>query len=219
MSSESDHLLPDRGPRLRAPQERALNKIDAVVAATVAALEQEGEQGVRIADICDATGVSYGTVYHHFGDRNGLIRAAQFARLRDQPGQDIEAFADALTGDDPGAEFINRLYEICRSIADPSRGPVRLVRTSVLATAVHDAEFLPAVTELETQVMTDLVETIDTAKDAGIADPLLDSLALASYVAAMSYGLVLIEVNERRPDPDALAEVILRGLAAFMPQH
>ena len=219
MSFDNDHLLPDRGPRVRAPQQRALDKIDAVVAATVMALEQEGEQGVRIADICDATGVSYGTVYHHFGDRNGLIRAAQFARLRDQPGQDIDAFSDALTGDDPGAEFINRLYEICRSIADPSRGPVRLVRTSVLTTAVHDAEFLAAVTELETQVMTDLVNTIDRAKDAGIADPSLDSLALASYVAAMSYGLVLIEVNERRPDPDALADVILRGLAAFMPQR
>ena len=218
MSADNDHLLPDRGPRQRAPQRRALDKIDAVVEATMALLEREGEQGVRIAEICDVTGVSYGTIYHHFGDRNGLIRAAQFARLRYQPGQDIDAFADALTGDDPGAEFVTRLYEICRAIADPSRGPVRLVRTSALATAVHDPEFLPAVTELETQVMTDLVATIDKAKAAGIADASLDSLALASYIAAMSYGLVLVEVNEHRPDPDALADVILRGLAAFMPQ-
>jgi hypothetical protein len=66
--------------------------------------------------------------------------------------------------------------------------------------------------------MTDLVATIDKAKAAGIADASLDSLALASYIAAMSYGLVLVEVNEHRPDPDALADVILRGLAAFMPQ-
>jgi hypothetical protein len=94
---------------------------------------------------------------------------------------------------------------------------VRLVRTSVLATAVNDAEFLPAVTELETQVMTDLVNTIDRAKEAGIADASLDSLALASFISAVAYGLVLIEVNENRPDPEALADVILRGFAAFTP--
>ena len=219
MTDQNDHLLPARGPRVRARQQRAIDKIDALIEATAAALEREGEAGVRIAEICDVTGVAYGTVYHHFGDRNGLIRAAQFARLRDQPGQDIAAFADALNGDDPTANFVTQLLDICRGLADPARGPVRLVRTSVLTTAQHDPEFLPAVTELETQVMTDLVATIDRAKAAGIADPSLDSLALASYIAAVAYGLVLIEFNEHRPDQDHLAEVILRGLAAFMPQN
>ena len=218
MTDQNDHLLPERGPRVRARQQRAIDKIDALIEATAAALEREGEAGVRIAEICDVTGVAYGTVYHHFGDRNGLIRAAQFARLRDQPGQDIAAFADALNGDDPTANFVTQLLDICRGLADPARGPVRLVRTSVLTTAQHDPEFLPAVTELETQVMSDLVATIDRAKAAGIADPSLDSLALASYIAAVAYGLVLIEFNEHRPDQDHLAEVILRGLAAFMPQ-
>ena len=218
MTDQNDHLLPERGPRVRARQQRAIDKIDALIEATAAALEREGEAGVRIAEICDVTGVAYGTVYHHFGDRNGLIRAAQFARLRDQPGQDIAAFAAALDGDDPTANFVTQLLDICRGLADPARGPVRLVRTSVLTTAQHDPEFLPAVTELETQVMTDLVATIDRAKAAGIADPSLDSLALASYIAAVAYGLVLIEFNEHRPDQDHLAEVILRGLAAFMPQ-
>ena len=219
MTDQNNHLLPERGPRVRARQQRAIDKIDALIEATAAALEREGEAGVRIAEICDVTGVAYGTVYHHFGDRNGLIRAAQFARLRDQPGQDIAAFANALDGDDPTANFVTQLLDICRGLADPARGPVRLVRTSVLTTAQHDPEFLPAVTELETQVMADLVATIDRAKTEGIADSSLDSLALASYIAAVAYGLVLLEFNEHRPDQDHLAEVILRGLAAFMPQR
>lgn len=218
MTDQNDHLLPDRQPRVRARQQRAIDKIDAVIEATAAALELEGDAGVRIAEICKATGVAYGTVYHHFGDRNGLIRAAQFARLRDQPGQDIAAFAGALDGDDPAANFVTQLLDICRGLADPARGKVRLMRTSVLTTAQHDPEFLPAVSELETQVMADLVATIDRAKTAGIADSSLDSLALAAYIAAVAYGLVLLEFNEQRPDQDRLAEVILRGLAAFMPE-
>ena len=134
MTDDIEHLLPDRGPRQRARQQRAIEKIDAVVEAAMAALEREGESGVRIAEICDVTGVSYGTVYHHFGDRAGLIRAAQFKRLVGQPGQHIADFAAALDADDPAAGFIDGLLKICRAIADPSEGPVRLVRTSVLAT-------------------------------------------------------------------------------------
>lgn len=218
MSDTNDHLLPDRGPRLRARQQRAIDKIDAVVEATVRVLEREGENAVRIAEICDVTGVSYGTVYHHFGDRNGLIRAAQFARLSDQPGRDIDAFRSALDGDDPAGDFINGLMAICRSMADPERGPVRLVRTSVIASALNDPEFLPTVTELETEIMDDLIAVITQAQAIGVADPALDPVALAAYLEAVSYGLVLADVSNHQPDPDALAEVILRGFAAFMPQ-
>lgn len=218
MTNEADHLLPDRGPRYRAMQQRAIDKIDAVVDATVRVLEREGEKAVRIAEICDVTGVSYGTVYHHFGDRNGLIRAAQFARLSDQPGRDIAAFRSALDGDDPTGDFISSLMTICRSIADPSRGPVRLVRTSVIASALNDPEFLPTVSELESTIMSDLIDVIERAQELGIADPSLDPTALAAYLEAVSYGLVLAEVSEHQPDPDALAEVILRGFASFMPQ-
>lgn len=218
MTNEADHLLPDRGPRYRAMQQRAIDKIDAVVDATVRILEREGEKAVRIAEICDVTGVSYGTVYHHFGDRNGLIRAAQFARLSDQPGRDIGAFREALNGGDPAADFISSLMRICRAIADPSRGPVRLVRTSVIASALNDPEFLPTLSELESTIMSDLIDVIERAQELGIADPSLDPTALAAYLEAVSYGLVLAEVSEHRPDPDALAEVILRGFASFMPQ-
>lgn len=218
MTNEADHLLPDRGPRYRAMQQRAIDKIDAVVDATVRVLEREGEKAVRIAEICDVTGVSYGTVYHHFGDRNGLIRAAQFARLSDQPGRDIAAFRSALESDDPSGDFIASLMEICRAIADPSRGPVRLVRTSVIASALNDPEFLPTVSELESSIMSDLIEVIERAQELGIADPSLDPTALAAYLEAVSYGLVLAEVGDHQPDPEALAEVILRGFASFMPQ-
>ena len=37
----------------------------------------EGDEGtIRIPEICEATGVNYGSVYHHFGSRDGVIDAA-----------------------------------------------------------------------------------------------------------------------------------------------
>jgi AcrR family transcriptional regulator len=210
-----EHLLPVRAPRQRARQSRAIEKIDALVEATVRVLETEGEAGVRVADICDQVGVSYGSVYHHFGDREGLIRAAQFARLQAQPGQDIASFASALDGDT--SRFVDSLMDICRSIASAERGPVREVRTSVLASTHGRPELRGPVDELETKVMDDLEAVVIQAQELGIADPAVDARALAAYLAAVSYGLVLLEHVERRPSEDDLASVILRGFAAFMP--
>ena len=210
-----DHLLPARAPRQRARQNRAIEKIDALIEATVRVLETEGESGVRVAAICDRVGVSYGSVYHHFGDREGLIRAAQFARLRAQPGQDIASFASALDGDT--SSFIDSLMDICRSIASAERGPVREVRTSVLASTHGRPELRGPVDELETRVMDDLEAVVIQAQQLGIADPSVDARALAAYLAAVSYGLVLLQHVERRPSEDDLASVILRGFAAFMP--
>lgn len=212
------HLLPARPARRRAEQSRALVKIDALVTETVRVLETEGESGVRVAEICERVGVSYGTVYHHFGDREGLIRAAQFARLRAQPGQDITAFAAALdrVGDDAG-DFIDSLMEICRAIASADRGPVRHVRTSVLASTHARPELREPVDALETNVMDDLERVVARAQELGIADPNLDPRAIAAYLSAVSYGLVLVEHIDRRPSDEALAQVILRGFAALMP--
>lgn len=219
MSDGAEHLLPERPPRQRAPQRRALDKIDAVVEAAVRVVEAEGETAVRIADISAETGVSYGTIYHHFGDRDGLIRAAQFARLRSQPAQDLDALAAALdrhasgTG---GGDFVEAILQISRAIADGSRRDVRMMRTSVLAAAQGRPELFGAVQELETKILDDLAELVRRAQQAGIADPDLDPHAAAIYLEAIAYGIVLREYCDRPHDPEALAQVIFRGFAALL---
>ncbi|NDI01200.1 MAG: TetR/AcrR family transcriptional regulator [Actinobacteria bacterium] len=91
--SEPTTTSPDTArQRQRMPQERATTTARIVLEAAIDHIEHGGEQSVRISDISRSTGVSYGSVYHHFGDRNGLIRAAQLERLRRQPGVDIDAF-------------------------------------------------------------------------------------------------------------------------------
>ena len=215
---EHDFLLPRDESRQRAPQQRAIDKISSIIEATIALLERDGEAAVRIADICRETGVSYGTIYHHFGDRDGLIRAAQFTRLRRQPSADIDAFGAAAATIDTTDDFIGAIVAICTNMAAANRGPVRLVRTSVLASTVGRPDLTSPVVDLENQIMEDLVAVIERAQASGMADPNVDPLALAAYLSAVSYGLVLTEFWHRRPDPELLADVLLRAFAAFMPQ-
>lgn len=51
--------------------------MDRIVDATVAAIEVGGEPGLRVNDIARDSEVSVATLYHYFGDREGLVVAAR----------------------------------------------------------------------------------------------------------------------------------------------
>jgi AcrR family transcriptional regulator len=208
--------MPARAPRQRAEQQRALDTINVVILATVKRLEVGGEAAVNIKDLSAETGVSYGAIYHHFKDRDGLIRAAQFERLRQQPGGDIVALGAALDTQGDLVDFVLAIRAIAMSIADPQRAKVRLVRSSVISSSLNNPELRAALTELESGVMVELAALVAKAQELGIADPTLDPKAVAVYIEALSYGIVLMEFMEDPPTPDAVAELLFRGFTALM---
>ena len=61
--------------------------MQAVLDAVGERLMSADESLIRIPEICDATGVNYGSVYHHFGSREGVIDAAyhqMFTKLAEE---------------------------------------------------------------------------------------------------------------------------------------
>ncbi len=214
--SAAERPMPTRAPRQRAEQQRALDTINVVILATVKRLEDGGEAAVNIKDLAVETGVSYGAIYHHFKDRDGLIRAAQFERLRQQPGGDIVSLGAALDTQGDLVDFVLAIRAISMSIADPQRAKVRLVRSSVISSSLNNPELRAALTELESGVMVELAALVAKAQQLGIADPTLDPKAVAVYIEALSYGIVLMEFMEDPPTPDAVAELLFRGFTALM---
>ena len=57
-------------------QSRSVPVMQAVLDAVAERLMAGDELLIRIPEICEATGVNYGSVYHHFGSREGVIDAA-----------------------------------------------------------------------------------------------------------------------------------------------
>lgn len=215
---KSDRSVPTRAPRQRAEQKRAIKTLSLIIDATIRRLEESGEASVNVKEISAETGVSYGAIYHHFKDRDGLIRAAQFERLRRQPGGDVLAFGSALDSHHDIVDFVSHIRTIASSIADPQRAKVRLVRSSVISSSLNNAELREALIELESDVMDQLATLVQRAQVIGIADPTLDPRAVAVYIEALSYGIVLMEFMANPPSPDAVAELLFRGFIALLAQ-
>ena len=65
-------------PGVRTPlQTRSTSSSDRMLEATRELLETGGLQAVTVAAVADRAGTSNGSLYHRFGDRAGLLQAAQ----------------------------------------------------------------------------------------------------------------------------------------------
>ena len=79
-----------------APQQRSESTVDLVLKAVIRRLEESGESHLTIDDILLETGVSKGSLYYHFGDREGLIYAARIAQYSSYLENDSEELRSGL---------------------------------------------------------------------------------------------------------------------------
>ena len=60
----------------------------------------QGPAGLRLQDVARAAGVSHPTILHHFGSREGLVRALNQRSLEDLRNSVIAQMGSAQSGDD-----------------------------------------------------------------------------------------------------------------------
>ena len=63
---------------------------------TISVINELGEQAVRTGKIAELAEVKEPTIYHHFGNREGLIEAAQAERFVRQMREDADVLVGAL---------------------------------------------------------------------------------------------------------------------------
>jgi AcrR family transcriptional regulator len=70
--TDAPELIPRRAKRLRRTPEEARRLILQTAQALIAST---GPEGLRLQDIAAAAGISHSLILHHFGSREGLVRA------------------------------------------------------------------------------------------------------------------------------------------------
>lgn len=117
----------------------------AVLEAVAERLVEGDEMLIRIPEICEATGINYGSVYHHFGSRERVIDAAYdmiFSRLVEE---DLRAFRQVNETVQSLEEYIAVMRPI---VATLSSGPQRKARRALRMRIVAAASTRPELQEL-----------------------------------------------------------------------
>jgi AcrR family transcriptional regulator len=188
--------------------ERSQETRNRVLAVALDQLEQGGEAAVRIDEIRDLSGVSIGSIYHHFGDREGVIAAAQLRRFARYAEAEIAALSDIVKTSRTVTEFRKAIRQLTKlSHSEPRRGE-RWGRVGVLASTIGREDLRREIEAVQTRLTDEFQAHIAQGQARGFFRSDLDARAIAVVVEAYSLGLVLNDVDLRAVDEGQWEAVI-----------
>jgi len=201
--------------RPRPVQQRAVGTVDAVLSATIELIERHGEAAVTVQQVLDRSGVSSGSLYHHFRDRAGLIAAAQVTRFLRVIEID-EALYRVVGSDDDAIPLAERAERLAQVALSEERQHLRWVRISALASAHQRPALHTSLSEAMTRLFDAMEQQITAAKHRGELPAAIDPRTLAIYATIYGHALVLNDLDPPSTDPAGWLDVQRATFSAIL---
>lgn len=205
-------------------QSRSAPVMRTVLEAVSERLMRGDEILIRIPEICAATGVNYGSVYHHFGSREGVIDAAYsmiFTRIIDE---DVAALRQVNESARTFEQYVAAIRPVLERIsAGEERVARRAIRSRIVAAATtrHDLRVLIALNQA--RLNSELLRIANYGQRRGWLRRDVSAQSIAMLMQAVVLGRTLDDIS-LEPISDAEWEQTLVALFMEMlnfpdPQH
>lgn len=176
---------------------RGATTVDRALKVVGEILDEGGESSLRLADVSQRSGVSVGSLYHHFGSREGLIGAAKERQFFESLPTQIRDEIDYMVAAKTPTEFVERFDEVLRQSDSPERAAGRRRRLEMIGAAASRPGSLGGVIALQTSYV-DLLEGVArTLQERGWLHASVDLRAFALFLHSTSMGRVLLEIDEQ----------------------
>jgi len=156
---------------------------------------------VRIPEICDATGVNYGSVYHHFGSREGVIDAAYNLIFSQMVEEDIATCRLASTESNSLEEYIAVILPIIGAInSGPERVARRALRVRIVAAAETRPELRALIGETQTRLTEEWRRMIEITQERKWLRDDISATFLAVLFQVLVFGRALDDISDKPLD-------------------
>jgi AcrR family transcriptional regulator len=179
---------------------------------TIAVIETDGEEGVRVVDIAKHVGVAVTTLFHLFGNRESLIQAAQIERYVRGLATMIEEFDVATAIAKTKEDFRAVVIRMVRSEIAPANAATRLSRQGVFGSAYGRSDLTQALASSQNSLCLGMQVAFNRAQENGWVDPTLDTLATAYWILGLINSRVFIEAGSPQLDRRAWDDLTLKSI-------
>ena len=173
-------------------------------------IDERGEAGVRIQDIQDACDVTAPSIYHFFGNRDGLVREAQVVRLRRSFSENDVLLDTALDSVTSREELRSALDSFLTMFFAPERAIERRRRLAALGSAEGRPELAERFAEVIATYVEERSQRLEPFQAKGWIRADLDLRAFNYWMIGFIFGRVHIELggaSQLEPHWDAIAEM------------
>ncbi len=175
------------------------------------------ESLIRIPEVCEATGVNYGSVYHHFRNRDAVIDAAYAKIFTQYVDQDIEMLRVAAELPQDAGTFLEIIRGVIRLVSDsPSRHNSRQMRLRVVAVAQTRPQLYLQISEAQARLTDKLAEVVAIAQERGFVNIAISAKSIAVAIQSLLFGRALDKASSSPLSDEAWVEMSDAMLIALL---
>ena len=191
-----------------APQQRSESTVDLVLKAVIRRLEESGESHLTIDDILLETGVSKGSLYYHFGDREGLIYAARIAQYSTYLQNDSEELRSGLLTCTTFDQFVENLLGLTILSMQKNDRKIRAMRLNAISSAYGRPDLWYALQEKQNQYTNAITEVFEYGQKMGWVRTDITAHALGIFVQGHALSRILVDLDHNELEAESWVKVM-----------
>lgn len=182
---------------------------------TVVLLETTAIEQLTLAEVLERSGVSNGSLYHHFEDFRALVEQAVVVRFTQGLNESLAAIAQLLDSAD-AVEFRQRTENIIRLFHAQNRRPYRMARFETLGALPNHPRLAARIGTAQHEATMKQAEYFAEFQRRGWFRGDFDAAAVSAFLTATFLGRVADDISDEPVDPDAWTAVALAAFRAIL---
>jgi AcrR family transcriptional regulator len=172
----------------------------ALIATTVSLMDTRPLDEIRSEDVLEISGISKGSLYHHFNDFSELLNAALVLRFSMWVDRSIELLTHILESSTTKDEIFEGLERVTDITQGPEGLPRRYERARVLALAENNPMLARELGDEQARLTNALADLTREAIRRGFYRADLDPVSVALFIQAYSFGKVIDDISSEKVD-------------------
>lgn len=173
-----------------------------LIVETLVMIDEMPYEDLSAGELLRRTGISKGSLYHHFEDYSELLEAAYLRRFFMFVEAAVAAIEHAVNTSASKSEFYGQLRELTRASQARARSGHRFERARLLGKAERNDRFRESLGRMQ-QLQTDaFTVAIEKAQLKGWVRSDVQARTLAVFIQAYSFGRIVDDITSTQMDDD-----------------
>ena len=203
-------------PIERETSRRGRATIEKLLEVTINELDRVGLAEVDIESLLRKSKISKGSLYHHFGSKNGLLAAAEAQQFMKYLKREGETFRKLIEDCKSKQKFIDLVAAVMKITRLEANIDFIKKRVRAIAMSFNDENLAQVLKNAQIEVTEYLAASFQIAKDRGWVKPDTDLMALSYWIHGVFIGHIMLDITEQTEHEDAWGQVAFEALRPFL---